>query len=295
MDAGDAFEKPTIEELEAIRDAVRENIDWSDMLNDAELNVYKTLEKLESDPNDAQIDMDLFEASLDTIIELEGLGDNSDSPIDVQAMKEKGLSLYKKRKQRNFFFSFGTKAASVVVVLFIFGLITNTVFGFNLWKQFQEAVNRGLEKLGIVQDTDKYVYDGRPMTLTSTEDIYFYTGIKITEPKYLPEGYILDKIRVEGDYMLTYVDIVYNCDFESIVLFVENNNIDDNVNLRNLSEKNPSETDEQPNEYICNGIAHYITINFDMPTAVWVNKNQSYKIYGNITENELKKIIESMY
>jgi hypothetical protein len=44
-----------------------------------------------------------------------------------------------------------------------------------------------------------------------------------------------------------------------------------------------------------NGIDHYIMTNMDLVIAVWRSHNFEYSLSGNITEEEVMKIINSIY
>lgn len=50
-----------------------------------------------------------------------------------------------------------------------------------------------------------------------------------------------------------------------------------------------------PEQYYVNGIPHYIMGNMDQNVAVWRNENTECFIQGNLTVNELKTMIDSIY
>lgn len=50
-----------------------------------------------------------------------------------------------------------------------------------------------------------------------------------------------------------------------------------------------------PEQYYVNGIPHYIMGNMDRTVAVWRNENAECFIQGNLTVNELKTMIDSIY
>lgn len=53
--------------------------------------------------------------------------------------------------------------------------------------------------------------------------------------------------------------------------------------------------DETPKEHFANGIPHYIMGNMDWHSAAWVNENIECFIQGNLTVEELTKMIDSIY
>lgn len=48
-------------------------------------------------------------------------------------------------------------------------------------------------------------------------------------------------------------------------------------------------------EYIVNGITHYITGNNSNLSAMWTNENVEGHIYGDLTLEEMRQMIDSIY
>jgi len=47
--------------------------------------------------------------------------------------------------------------------------------------------------------------------------------------------------------------------------------------------------------YERNGIEHYVMTNYAQVSAVWLFENYEFVISGNVTEDEMKMIINSIY
>ena len=107
-------------------------------------------------------------------------------------------------------------------------------------------------------------------------------------PKWLPEGFELNELKVstETSYQL-FVTALY-----------ANNDRIISVRIALLFETPSTDYEKDENEvtvYERNGISHYLIANNGQNVTAWVNRYLECHISGDITQDELIKIIDSIY
>lgn len=106
-------------------------------------------------------------------------------------------------------------------------------------------------------------------------------------PSWIPDGFLLydQQIRLE-DPIRVYTTYVFKD--RSITINIRS--------VRNESKSGLIEIeDEEPQEYLSDGIVHYIISNCDQLVALWINDGFLVKISGDISIEELQHIIDSIY
>ena len=106
-------------------------------------------------------------------------------------------------------------------------------------------------------------------------------------PYYLPEGYELCDSSVETTYLGTIVTAVYrNGNNEIILLYTI-----DSPESSSLFPKDQAE----PQEYVFEGVTHFVFLNEEEWAAVWQHNDIGCQISGVGSRAELLKIINSIY
>ena len=167
--------------------------------------------------------------------------------------------------------------AAVLIVLFAAVTAAAAAFGYNLWGWLPVW---GEEDVRFVtEDTEKPYGEFIPDVLKR---------LGIDEPLY--------PIWLPEDFAQTAVQII-----EKPLTLHEKFQGDDRELTITISPTTGSEysvyqkTDDPPMEDLANGVVHYIFDNNNEITAVWNTENYTTTMVGNISAEEMKKIIDSVY
>lgn len=290
-------------EKEALTNVLMQKESRTEILNQAYRSLYENLELLddkdmEIDSVKTAIDTDLVEESIETIIYFESLS-NSENDIDIESAYKNGLQYYKRKKQKfekkKIYRAFMTKVASIFLALGICSGIVAQVMGFDV---FGIIVDWGKEQFHISslsKKSDRLIkykdgYSGENISFDTIEEAENCTGIKIVLPKYIPSGYTLLTVEVAGGDLLGYYLCAFiNSEIKTFTYTVTE--YTEGVSPSMTIEKN----DIEPELYNYNGHIHYLMSNMDKNEATWVIDNNLYNIFGSLSFDEIKEMINSTY
>ena len=106
-------------------------------------------------------------------------------------------------------------------------------------------------------------------------------------PLWLPEGFVLSKLDVNSSLDNLFITAVYTNGDKSIIFGIESM-------LRGTS---PDIQMDEGNitPYESGGITHYLTSNMGVIKAIWANEFYCMELFGDLTKEELCKMIDSVY
>jgi len=182
-------------------------------------------------------------------------------------------------------------AAAFVVLLFTTTIVAYA-FGYDLWGGIAQW---GKETFGFrTTETIEHVVDHSSNVLESDyyddlqSTLYAHGIMEWIAPTWLPDGFVLEELKIynesstklsfhtthirEDQFILVSVSLIYEEPYSTI-------------------EKDEAEV----TVYEKGGIIHYIMTNNSQCVAVWLNGNLECSISGDITNNELTQIIDSIY
>ena len=173
-------------------------------------------------------------------------------------------------------------AAAAVLVILVLGTVTAKAFGINVWqavvKWTQDTFQLGAEDNSEINNDLPY---------TSLQEALEKGKVNTPlAPKWFPDGYELSTITVEPSplqkaYRAKYVN-------EEQVL---------RITVQEYLDKGPSlveQSDGLVEEYEVLGIKYYLFLDNDVAKAVWINGSYECNIFGNVTIEELKMMIDSI-
>ena len=200
--------------------------------------------------------------------------DFGDDNVELKPDNNKKIVLHKLEKYWRRFASF-----AAVLVLFLFvGTVTSYALGYN-----------PVQYIGRWND-EHFWLERVPITQELADKVAEYSNGNACVPKWLPDGYVAGNLRSsEQDFYTTIRSDFYE-DINSNVLYIDYR-IYPYSDQMSLYEKDSKEVIE----YVYGGINHYIMSNLDSITIVWYNSNIEGSIMGNISLDEAKKIINSIY
>ena len=170
--------------------------------------------------------------------------------------------------------------AAAMVVFIILATVTASAFGYDLWSWVPKW-NDGALSFGEDESTPNEFYDSSPIVLALQE-------LGIDEPVYphwLPEGFVSVFSVIETDPI--YLHESFSSDNRYLSITVESSPRLDTFIFQ--KDENP------PLEYSVNQRSHYITTDIESYTAMWTAENVLVQITGNISLDEMKRIINSIY
>ncbi len=170
--------------------------------------------------------------------------------------------------------------AAAMVVFIILATVTASAFGYDLWSWVPRWNNDVLSFGGKESEPNEF-YDSSPIVKALEE-------LGIDEPifpHWLPEGFESDYSIVETNPIFLH-EIFYNGD-RRISITIEPNNHQET----GIYEKD----DAIPYEYYVNAKPHYILSDNDQYTAIWETEHFCILVVSNISLEELKQILDSVY
>lgn len=168
-------------------------------------------------------------------------------------------------------------AAAMVVLLFAIA-VTASAMGYNIF--------------GWVPKWNDSTIQYVPEDSTAVTSLDIPTALKqlgVEEPLFptwLPDGFVLAEQQLHLDEPVAFYSSYFFKDRTISVLIREN---PDAPSLATEKDQN------EPIEYIVHNTTHYIFSNVDQTDALWYAKGYSISIFGDITIEEMKRIIDSVY
>lgn len=251
--------------------------------------------------DEEHMDTDLIDECVKTIGMMEG--DEQHIPEEkIQAMQQNIDRRYKewhKAQHRRRLRKLSAQiAACLVLVLFATSFVANAL-GYNLIQMTvrwgKDTFDISIQSQLLEQESSDFEGTGNiahSEIFNSIEKTFADIESKPSLPEWVPEGFAFKYaerfIRKDStNVLLHYMD-----DANKIIIF--DFTIFNGGNGAQLDAA--FEKDDSPVQvYEKNGIKYYIMKNISQAQAVWSNLNITYSINGDITVEEMKKIIDSMY
>ena len=176
-------------------------------------------------------------------------------------------------------------AAAAVLVIILLGTVTAKAFGVDVW----EAVITWTQEtfhIGGGRQTDDPISD-KEIPFASLQEALQKGNIDETlVPTWIPDGYELTDIRVEENPMQNVYNAIYH-----------NGNKTLKITVRNHLTTNPEYIEQSEGfveTYDAKGITFYLFSNNQRTQAVWIKNSYECHILGDLTIDELKKMIDSI-
>ena len=170
--------------------------------------------------------------------------------------------------------------AAAMMVIIIAITVTASAIGIDLWgwvpKWNSEALSFGGE-----ENTGNEFYDSSPIVLMLTQS-------GITEPLFphwIPEGFRIEASIIQTDPLFLHEG--YSNGDRYLSITIEPTSIADTFIFQ--------KDGQQPLEYVVNQQSHYITSDVACYTATWQAKTVMVQITGDISLEEMKQVINSIY
>ena len=218
--------------------------------------------------------------------------DASGAPVTPQAMKawNKYRKLELKKPVDRSKTALARIAAAVAIVVILTTMIPKAFGADNIivligrWSQkLFSYVNQEQEG-----PKDQYTFRTTHAGLQEIYDVVSNNGItQPVVPMWIPEGYQLEDVRVINQKKSTKIVSKLSTDTSKIIITIEQFH-DAWKNKYNKDENTAVEVEIA-------GVIHYLISNLDMATAIWHNGNIECHITTDLSADELKEILLSVY
>ncbi|MBU5439409.1 DUF4367 domain-containing protein [Tissierella sp. MSJ-40] len=247
--------------------------------------------------DDINIDTDLIDECVKTVAIIDGIEPISEAK--VQQMREKVDKMYEQEVQANkktkFSIKFFGKIAAILLLVFIITSFAVNANRYNIFKIISDWSNETFY-LNIKGSDQKSENESKSLNNNIYCNIDEAIEGIVSEPiipSKIPDGFDLEyieRINLSEKALLTLNYI--NEDKELLIyLDIYNEEKDEDIDNNVLIEKDDTEVVV----YNKNNINHYIMKNNGKVQGVWIYKNVVYTTCGDISIEETKKIIDSIY
>lgn len=167
--------------------------------------------------------------------------------------------------------------AAVIIALLAGATCVAAAFGYNLWGWIPVW---DADELHFVSETQK------PVLASTISMALKQFGIdEPLCPTWLPDGFVLMESKIETKPLILH-EAYFNQD-RYITITISP--------IDGFNETFYQKEDTPPMEYFAGNIAHYIFYNTNSVEAVWYTENYSVAIAGNVSKEEMTRIINSVY
>lgn len=193
----------------------------------------------------------------------------------------------------------GRLASIAAAIALLIGIMTVTAYamGYDLWGVIAQWTKDtftfvSVSKVNDAEEslTDATLNNGEYADLQAALDAY-----KITEPlapKWIPDGFRISEVVVNENSSPDYVifNTCYKADTKSIIVQIKMHHNQDNVSFTTWQKD-----DMNVDTIIISDCTFYTMQNAGRECAIWTNGPFECTINGNISSDELLKIVESIY
>ena len=192
----------------------------------------------------------------------------------------------------------GQLVAALVALLLLLTVATAAA-GYDIWRMLAEwtaeQITLAPGQIEYIDPDDLHIPE-EPGEYTDLQEALTAYGLnRSVVPKWLPEGFVQIHLDIEavakGSLIIFYA--LYQWEKNPLVIQV-NIYLEDEERVYD-SFGNFQKDEGDPIPYEAGGITHLLTTNAGRPVALWANGPAECYIGGNITMEELKQMIDSIY
>ena len=173
-------------------------------------------------------------------------------------------------------------ATVAVLAILLIGSVTAQAFGINIW---ETVVKWTRETFHFGEGDSSYTNDELPYS-SLQEAIGKSNGAVSLVPTWIPDGYIMTAITVDRSPLQTVYKAKYTHGEQVLRITVQDYLDEIPVYVE--------QSDGLIEEYEVSGITYYLFENYEYSRAVWLYESYECDISGEVTIDELKKMIDSI-
>lgn len=260
------------------------------MKEKAYFNIYEEL----NSSDDKDLNTDIIDEWVDVLDDIMKPSKRITEP-DVDAFIQQTLNEHdriKSNANKRYKNKILRSVASLVIIFIIGNVIVSEAFGINVWDYFVEW---GEETFSLKtknyqeENYDHILNDKEAKEYLSFEDLIKDIDVEIMVPKYVPEGYFLQNIKINESPDRIYITGFYlygKKEYSYYIQILKDKNLE--LDRKYEKDKNIVEV------YKKNNIKYYLMGNIEENQAIWNISNIIYNITGDVSHEEIKLIINSM-
>ena len=186
-----------------------------------------------------------------------------------------------------------------VIALLLLLTVATAAAGYDIWRMLAEwtaeQITLAPGQIEYIDPDDLHIPE-EPGEYTDLQEALTAYGLnRSVVPKWLPEGFVQIHLDIEaaakGSLIIFYA--LYQWEKNPLVIQV-NIYLEDEERVYD-SFGNFQKDEGDPIPYEAGGITHLLTTNAGRPVALWANGPAECCISGDITMEELKQMIDSIY
>lgn len=181
----------------------------------------------------------------------------------------------------------GLTAAAAVLACIFLGSVTANAFGFNIWKAVAVWAQETFRLESDQKAESELPKADREIGYTSLEEaIYDAEEVRGIVPTWIPEGYVLTDIRIDENPLQKIYIGFYEKDEKKLKIVVQS--------YQSGYPEQIEQSEENGKTYIVlDTVYHFFEDNTQM-RAVWIEGNYECYITGELSIDELEKMVESI-
>lgn len=206
---------------------------------------------------------------------------------EITADRNKTKTASPKRKKPINLFTRTASVAAIVAVVLLIGTVTAYAMGINLWSVIAQWTDETFNFSASEQTKEPVITHKAQLEYNSLPDALIANDIKVPlVPKWIPEGFEQTELQVCSKPFLVFC-ATYTCSKKVICINIS----EADPNGMNIYQKDK----ESVSEFVADGITHYIMSNLSLNKAIWQNGSFECSISGDVSKEELERMITSIY
>lgn len=258
------------------------------------VELLKAIDDMLAQPAE-EINMDFVDACLDILQERAPVMEDYDPQAAWDAFQDKHSLLLEpeekpsskvapvpnRARSRRMVRYAGTFVAAVLCIT-----VTANAFGYHPVRSFFKWINDTVQVYTNPSGLMELPADD-PSEYHSLEEALDACGATSADRiTWIPKDYSLSSVRMSSFSELVKISAIFESDRGDLVIRI--------LGLDGWEWNGVAEGSVEGTEYTHNGTTYYITSNFDFVKAGWQDEKYSYEISGQISEEEIKKMIDSI-
>lgn len=257
--------------------------------------LLQEIEQILATNSSADMDTDKLAAYLDILQKRAPVMEDYDAKAEWEKTKARHPLLFapepskrsKKADTRKRFRSVRTVEIAVAVVLCL--MITANAFGYNPIGQFLEWAD-GIVRVYSNPSGEMELPPEDPNEYCSLGEAFEAYGIDPAScPTWIPEDYTIKNVTVRRSDQMLRISGIYKGERGDLLIRVTRY---EDVGMLDWS--SAIERDSGGTVFVANGREHYIVTNSEQVKAGWIQGSSFYEINGQISEDEIKTILQSV-
>ena len=187
--------------------------------------------------------------------------------------------------------------AALLAALLMLVTVATAAAGYDIWGMLAEWTEETLTlapgQIEYANPDDLHIPEGPREYAGLQEALTDYGLNRSVVPKWMPDGFALYELIVDNSYG----EIVFHAAYcrERKFLIVQVNVYLEDQDRQSDHFWNWQKDEGDPIPYEAGGITHLLATNMGRPVALWANGPVECAISGDITMDELKQMIDSIY